>query len=67
MSPSSFASVYIKDPKAVDIVGIAVDDVDQSRGYHSVVVVKAGSPYQKLEDLKVRPSASPIRIPPPAS
>ena len=52
MSPSSFASVYIKDPKAVDIVGIAVDDVDQSRGYHSVVVVKAGSPYQKLEDLK---------------
>ncbi|HGW6117840.1 TPA: phosphate/phosphite/phosphonate ABC transporter substrate-binding protein [Serratia marcescens] len=34
------------------IVGIAVDDVDQSRGYHSVVVVKAGSPYQKLEDLK---------------
>ena len=36
----------------MDIVGIAVDDVDQSRGYHSVVVVKAGSPYQKLEDLK---------------
>ncbi|MND86851.1 Phosphate-import protein PhnD precursor [compost metagenome] len=52
MSPSSFASVYIKDPKAVDIVGIAIDDVDQSRGYHSVVVVKAGSPYKKLEDLK---------------
>ena len=52
MSPSSFASVYIKDPKAVDIVGIAVDDVDQSRGYHSVVIVKAGSPYKKLEDLK---------------
>ncbi|MFL4555026.1 phosphonate ABC transporter substrate-binding protein [Yersinia kristensenii] len=52
MSPSSFASVYIKDPKAVDIVGIAIDDTDQSRGYHSVVVVKADSPYQKIEDLK---------------
>ncbi|RWR02246.1 phosphonate ABC transporter substrate-binding protein [[Pantoea] beijingensis] len=52
MSPSSYASVYINDPKAVDIVGIAVDDTDQSRGYHSVVVVKADSPYQKLEDLK---------------
>ncbi|CAI1899513.1 phosphonate ABC transporter substrate-binding protein [Serratia fonticola] len=52
MSPSSFASVYIKDPKAVDLVGIAVDDTDQSRGYHSVVVVKADSPYKKLEDLK---------------
>ncbi|WCG83952.1 phosphonate ABC transporter substrate-binding protein [Pectobacterium sp. A5351] len=52
MSPSSFASVYLKDPDAVDIVGIAVDDKDQSRGYYSVVVVKADSPYKKLEDLK---------------
>lgn len=52
MSPSSFASVYLKDPNAVDIVGIAVDDKDQSRGYYSVVVVKADSPYKKLEDLK---------------
>lgn len=39
MSPSSYASVYINNPKAVDIVGIAVDDKDQSRGYHSVVIV----------------------------
>lgn len=52
MSPSSFASVYLKDPKAVDVIGIAMDDADRSRGYHSVVVVKADSPYQKLEDLK---------------
>ena len=34
MSPASFASVYIQDPKAVDVVGIVVDDKDQSRGYH---------------------------------
>ncbi len=27
----------------MDIVGIAVDDKDQSRGYHSVVIVKADS------------------------
>jgi len=52
MSPSSYASVYIADPEAVDVVGIVVDDVDKSRGYHSVVVVKADSPYQKLSDLK---------------
>ncbi|KFK95682.1 MULTISPECIES: phosphonate ABC transporter substrate-binding protein [unclassified Serratia (in: enterobacteria)] len=52
MSPSSFASVYIKDPQAVELVGIGVDDVDQSKGYHSVVLVKADSPYKKLEDLK---------------
>lgn len=52
MSPSSFASVYINNPKAVDLVGIVIDDTDKSRGYHSVVVVKADSPYQKLSDLK---------------
>jgi len=52
MSPASYASVYIQDPKAVDLVGIVVDDADHSRGYHSVVIVKADSPYKKLEDLK---------------
>ncbi|MCZ4058085.1 phosphonate ABC transporter substrate-binding protein [Pantoea sp. LMR881] len=52
MSPASFASVYLQDPKAVDVVGIVVDDKDHSKGYHSVVVVKADSPYKKLEDLK---------------
>lgn len=36
----------------MDIVGIAVDDKDQSRGYHSVVIVKADSPYKTLDDLK---------------
>ncbi|HEY0211076.1 phosphonate ABC transporter substrate-binding protein [Acerihabitans sp.] len=52
MSPSSFASVYLANPNAVDLAGIVVDDTDQSRGYHSVVVVKADSPYKTLEDLK---------------
>ena len=55
MSPASYASVYINNPKAVDIVGLAVDDKDQSRGYYSVVIVKADSPYKKLEDLKGKP------------
>ncbi len=45
--PSSYASVYLNNPKAVDIVGIAVDDKDQSRGYHSVVIVKADSPTKR--------------------
>lgn len=52
MSPASFASVYLQNPKAVDVVGIVVDDKDKSRGYHSVVIVKADSPYKKLVDLK---------------
>lgn len=52
MSPASYASVYLQNPGAVDVVGIVVDDKDGSQGYHSVVIVKADSPYQKLEDLK---------------
>lgn len=52
MSPASFAKVHLKDPKAVDLVGITVDDNDQSRGYHSVALVRADSPFQSLDDLK---------------
>ncbi|MFZ4834809.1 phosphonate ABC transporter substrate-binding protein [Rouxiella sp. Mn2063] len=52
MSPSAFASVYINNPKAVDLVGITSDDTDKSTGYHSVVLVKADSPYKTLADLK---------------
>ncbi|MCE0495293.1 phosphonate ABC transporter substrate-binding protein [Vibrio salinus] len=52
MSPSAYASVYIRNPKAVDVMGILTDDHDESKGYHSVVVVRADSPYQKLTDLK---------------
>ncbi|MEI8634396.1 phosphate/phosphite/phosphonate ABC transporter substrate-binding protein [Vibrio sp. PP-XX7] len=52
MSPSAFASVQIRNPDAVDVIGILTDDKDQSKGYHSVVVVRADSPYHKLADLK---------------
>lgn len=52
MSPSAFASVYIRNPRAVDVIGILTDDKDQSKGYHSVVIVRADSPYHKLSDLK---------------
>lgn len=52
MSPASFASVHLQDPEAVEVVGVVVDDKDNSRGYHSVVIVKADSPYKTLADLK---------------
>ncbi|MFM2483756.1 phosphonate ABC transporter substrate-binding protein [Celerinatantimonas yamalensis] len=55
MSPSAFASVQINNPKAVDVIGILTDDKDQSKGYHSVVIVRADSPYHKLADLKGHP------------
>lgn len=52
MSPSSYASVYLRNKDAVDVVGILTDDKDQSKGYHSVVVVHSDSPYHSLDDLK---------------
>ncbi|PMK05226.1 phosphonate ABC transporter substrate-binding protein [Vibrio sp. 10N.261.55.A7] len=52
MSPKSYAEVYLNDPKAVDLVGITVDNTDNSRGYHSVILVKEDSEYQSIDDLK---------------
>lgn len=52
MSPKSYASVYLKDKNKVELVGITTDDTDNSKGYHSVILVKADSPYKKLEDLR---------------
>jgi phosphonate transport system substrate-binding protein len=52
MSPAAYASVYIKNPDAVDVIGMTADDATGAHGYHSVVVVKADSPYQTLDDLK---------------
>ncbi|MDU5425974.1 MAG: phosphate/phosphite/phosphonate ABC transporter substrate-binding protein, partial [Clostridiales bacterium] len=52
MSPAAYASVYINNPDAVDIIGMTADDMTGAHGYHSVVVVKADSPYQTLDDLK---------------
>ncbi len=52
MSPKSYAEVYLNDPDAVDLVGITADNTDNSRGYHSVILVKADSPYHSIEDLK---------------
>ncbi|CAH0530307.1 phosphonate ABC transporter substrate-binding protein [Vibrio hippocampi] len=52
MSPKSYAEIYLNDPNAVDLVGITTDNTDNSRGYHSVILVKADSPYHSIEDLK---------------
>ncbi|MGF1695522.1 phosphonate ABC transporter substrate-binding protein [Vibrio lamellibrachiae] len=52
MSPKSYAEIYLNDPTAVDLVGITVDNTDNSRGYHSVILVKEESEYQTISDLK---------------
>ncbi|MCG9626527.1 phosphonate ABC transporter substrate-binding protein [Vibrio mediterranei] len=51
MSPKAFAEVYLNDPEAIDIIGLIADNTDNSRGYHSVVIVKADSSYQNIDDL----------------
>ncbi|WP_411841649.1 phosphonate ABC transporter substrate-binding protein [Serratia fonticola] len=57
MSPAAYASVYLRDPDAVDVIGITADDKTGAHSYHSVVVVKADSPYHSLDDLKGKPFA----------
>ncbi|MBC3252340.1 phosphonate ABC transporter substrate-binding protein [Serratia fonticola] len=57
MSPAAYASVYIRDPDAVEVIGITADDKTGVHSYHSVVVVKTDSPYQSLDDLKGKPFA----------
>ncbi|MCY9854437.1 phosphonate ABC transporter substrate-binding protein [Vibrio mediterranei] len=52
MSPKAFAEVYLNGPEAIDIIGLIADNTDNSRGYHSVVIVKADSPYQNIDDLR---------------
>ncbi|MCG9752504.1 phosphonate ABC transporter substrate-binding protein [Vibrio brasiliensis] len=52
MSPKSYAEIYLNDPKAVELVGITVDNTDDSRGYHSVILVKSDSEFKSIEDLK---------------
>ncbi|MGF1749646.1 phosphate/phosphite/phosphonate ABC transporter substrate-binding protein [Vibrio cionasavignyae] len=52
MSPKAFAEVHLNDPNSVDIVGLIADNTDNSRGYHSVIVVKADSQYNSIDDLR---------------
>lgn len=52
MSPKAFAEVHLHDPSAVDLVGLVTDNTDNSRGYHSIIVVKKESPYQSINDLR---------------
>ena len=48
--PASYARAFITGAK---IEPFAIEtNLDGTKGYHSVLWVKAGSPYQKIEDLK---------------
>lgn len=53
LGAASYAGVYLSDPDAVEPL-VAVKQLDGSLGYHSVVFVRADSPYQTLDDLRGR-------------
>jgi phosphonate transport system substrate-binding protein len=51
MGASSYASIYLKDPKAVDPI-LTTKQEDGSTGYHSVMVARADSGMKVLADSK---------------
>jgi phosphonate transport system substrate-binding protein len=53
LGAGSYAGVYLRDPDAVEPL-VAVKELDGSVGYHSVLFVRADSPYQTLDDLRGR-------------
>jgi phosphonate transport system substrate-binding protein len=53
LGAASYAGVYLRDPDAVEPV-VAVKQLDGSVGYHSVLLVRADSPYRSLDDLRGR-------------
>jgi phosphonate transport system substrate-binding protein len=53
LGAGTYAGVYLRDPDAVEPL-VAVKQLDGSLGYHSVLFVRADSPYQTLDDLRGR-------------
>jgi phosphonate transport system substrate-binding protein len=51
LGPAAYASAWIDSNGEVEPLVAAVE-ADGDLGYHSSLIVKAGSPYQKLEDLR---------------
>jgi phosphonate transport system substrate-binding protein len=51
MGASAYASAWIDSDGAVEPL-VTNKELDGSLGYHSILIVKSDSPYQKLEDLK---------------
>ena len=51
LGAAGYAGVFLKDPDAVEPI-VTVEEEDGTLGYRSVLLVRADSPYQKLEDLR---------------
>ena len=53
LGAAGYAGVDLRNPDAVEPV-VTVQQLDGSLGYHSVLFVRADSPYQTLDDLRGR-------------
>jgi phosphonate transport system substrate-binding protein len=53
LGAGTYAGVYLRNPDAVEPL-VTVQQLDGSLGYHSVLFVRADSPYQTLDDLRGR-------------
>ncbi len=53
LGAASYALIHLRDPEAVEPL-VATTETDGTIGYHSVLFVRADSPYQSLDDLRGR-------------
>jgi phosphonate transport system substrate-binding protein len=53
LGAAGYASIYMQDPNAVEPI-VTVEEKDGTLGYRSVLLVRADSPYQTLDDLRGR-------------
>lgn len=53
LGAAGYAALYLRDPDAVEPL-VTLKQEDGSFGYHSVLLVRADSPYQSLDDLRGR-------------
>ncbi|MDF1585833.1 phosphonate ABC transporter substrate-binding protein [Marinimicrococcus flavescens] len=51
LGASGYAGIYLQDPEAVEPL-VTVKQVDGSTGYHSVMLVRADSPWKTLDELE---------------
>jgi phosphonate transport system substrate-binding protein len=61
LGAAGYASLYLQDPDAVEPI-VTVEEQDGTLGYRSVLLVRADSPYQTLDDLRGRTLAFTERL-----
>jgi phosphonate transport system substrate-binding protein len=53
LGAAGYAGIFLQDPEAIEPI-VTLEEEDGTLGYRSVVLVRADSPYQSLDDLRGR-------------